>query len=166
MYYHNEMPPWTVRVSRLVFGAVLAACTVGVVPAETAASQCDEDKRCQAMEGFFRRYNGSLVNLSGSFLRAAGQNGLDWRLLPALAIVETGGGKIGGRNNIFGWNSGRTRFPSVDAGISHVAGRLANSPVYAGRTARGILAKYNPARSKYVAKVVAYMQELSPEPVQ
>jgi hypothetical protein len=100
------------------------------------------------------------------FLEKADEHKLDWRLLPAISMVETSGGKHGTPGNVFGWNSGRTRFPSVEAGIAYVARRFAESPIYAGRTALGILQKYNPARKSYPPKVTKYMLEISAEPVE
>ncbi|MFN0103981.1 MAG: hypothetical protein ACKV2U_18095 [Bryobacteraceae bacterium] len=159
------MPPWTDRVNRLVLGAVLTACSAGVVHAEPAASSCAVDKRCHALRDFFLRYNSPLEKLAVVFVRAADDNRLDWRLLPAISMVETTGGNHGTRSNVFGWNSGKTRFASVEAGILFVAERLARSPIYAGRTAMGILRKYNPAREAYPQKVTRFMMELSNDPV-
>ena len=146
-------------------GAVLTACTVGVVQAEPVVSPCDTDNRCHAVRNFFLRYQSPLEKLAHVFVRASDSHKLDWRLLPALAMVETTGGLYGTPNNVFGWNSGRTRFASIEAGILYVASRFAVSPIYAGRTAIEILRRYNPARKAYPPKVTRYMLELSPEPV-
>jgi hypothetical protein len=160
------MPPWTDRVSRLVMGAVLTACSVGVVHAEPAASQCDTDTRCQALRNFFLRYQSPLSKMALVFVQTADAHKLDWRLLPAISMVETSGGKHGTPNNVFGWNSGRTRFKSIEAGILFVAGRFARSPIYAGKTATGIIHKYNPARKTYPPKVTRFMLEMSTAPVE
>jgi hypothetical protein len=165
VYYHIGMPPWTDRVSRLVIGAMLTACTVGVVHAEPANSSCDTDSRCQSLRNFFLKYQSPLEKLAIVFVRAADQYKLDWRLLPAISMVETTGGKHGTPSNVFGWNSGRTRFKNVEAGILYVAGRFAESPIYAGRTALGILHMYNPAKKTYPPKVLNFMRELAPDPV-
>jgi len=106
-----------------------------------------------------------LDKVSFAFLRAADTHGIDWRLLPAIAMVESSGGKYGSPKNIFGWNSGRTRFRSLEAGIAYVAERFARSPIYSGRTAMGILHRYNPAKKTYPPKVTKFMMELSGEPV-
>ena len=110
-------------------GAMLTACAVGVVHADPATPPCENDNRCQAVRNFFLRYESPLEKVAHVFLQAADKHKLDWRLLPALAMVETTGGRHGTRNNIFGWNSGRTRFASVEAGILFVAGRFAVSPI-------------------------------------
>ena len=153
-------------MSRLVLGAVLTACGVGVVQAEPAASPCNADSRCQALRNFFLRYRSPLENLAIVFVRTADEHRLDWRLLPAISMVETSGGKHGTPSNIFGWNSGKTRFASAEVGILFVASRFAQSPIYAGRTALGILRRYNPAREAYPPKVIHFMKELSAERVE
>lgn len=98
--------------------------------------------------------------MAAIFIGKADQYGLDWRLLPSIAMVESSGGKHSRRNNVFGWNSGRTGFRTVAAGIDYVASRFAQSPMYRGRTSRGILAAYNPARQQYPHKVIRYMEML------
>ena len=136
-----------------------------MVQAEPAASSCTSDNRCQALRNFFLRYQSPLGKLAIVFVRTADEHRLDWRLLPAISMVETSGGKHGNSSNIFGWDSGKTRFASVEAGILFVAGRFAQSPIYAGRTALGILSRYNPARTAYPPKVTRFMMELSSERV-
>jgi hypothetical protein len=160
------MSPWTDRVSRLVLGAVLTTCSVGVIHADPATPPCDTDTRCVALRNFFLRYESPLHKLAHIFVGAADEHHIDWRLLPALSMVETGGGKRGTPSNIFGWNSGRTRFATIETGILFVASRFAHSPIYTGRTAIGILQKYNPAKKSYPPKVTRYMQEIAPEPVE
>lgn len=159
------MPPWTDRVSRFTVGVWLAACTVGVVQAQLPEPACDSDSRCQALRSFFLRYESPLARLASVFILAADKTGLDWRLMPAISMVETTGGRFGTPTNVFGWNSGRTRFKTVEAGIQYVAGRFARSPIYAGKSAQGILLLYNPARKTYPPKVLRFMQELSSDPV-
>jgi hypothetical protein len=159
------MSPGTDKVSRLVLGAVLTACTAGWVQADPAATSCNADNRCQALRNFFLRYGSPLDKLAVVFVRTADKHSLDWRLLPAISMVETSGGKHGTPSNVFGWNSGRTRFANVEAGILFVASRFAHSPIYAGRTARGILHRYNPAPKTYPPRVTKFMLEISAEPI-
>jgi hypothetical protein len=160
-----SMSPWTDRVSRLVVGAVLSASFLAGLRAEPAVSSCDADTRCRSLQKFFRSYESPLQRFSLSFIKAADRHGLDWRLLPAISMVESSGGKYYRKNNVFGWNSGRTRFQSIEAGIRYVASRFAQSPLYAGRTSMGILQKYNPAPNDYPPKVAHFMRELSPDPI-
>jgi hypothetical protein len=131
-----------------------------------APIECGQDDRCTKLKSFFKKHGSPLHAKAAAFLEAADQHKLDWRLLPGIAMVETSGGKHGRPKNVFGWNSGRTGFKSVEAGIQYVAGRFERSPIYRGRTALGILKAYNPARRQYPTKVIRFMQQLTPDPVQ
>ena len=151
------MPPWVCRVSRLVMGVALTAGTVGVMNAQT----CEADSRCLALRNFFLRYESPLEKVAQIFVRVADEHRLDWRLLPAISMVETSGGKHGKSNNVFGWNSGKTQFASVEAGILYLGSRFGKSRIYAGRTAMGILQNYNPSRKTYPPKVTRVRLEMS-----
>ena len=117
------------------------------------------------LQSFFKKHGSPLHAKAVAFLEAADEHKLDWRLLPSIAMVETSGGKHGRPNNVFGWNSGLTGFKSVEAGIHYVASRFAISPIYRGRSARGILMEYNPARTNYPPKVIRFMLQLTTDPV-
>jgi hypothetical protein len=100
---------------------------------------------------------------AADLVAAADQNHLDWRLLPSLALVESSGGKVFVNNNVFGWDSCRQKFPSIQAGIHAVAERLANSPYYRGKSLEGKLRAYN-QNPHYVATVKKVMSQLATEP--
>ena len=110
---------------------------------------------------FFLKHNSPVHYLAGEFLEAADKNDLDWRLLPTIAIVESGVGRTQTKNNVFGWDSGRQGFPSVRAGIHTVASRLANSKLYKGKDLNGILRTYN-RRKTYSSTVLALIKTLGP----
>jgi hypothetical protein len=96
------------------------------------------------------------------FLIAADRNGLDWRLLPSLSIVESGGGREARNNNMFGWDNCRVHFQTVKDGIYRVASFLKNSSLYRKKTSVDeILWTYNP-RKEYAKKVRALMARLGP----
>jgi hypothetical protein len=124
----------------------------------------DEDPRLVRLREFFLRYDSPVHRLAGEFLVAADYHGLDWRLLPSISIVESGGGRDYRKNNIFGWDSCKSGFPSITAGIHTVASRLANSNLYRDKTLKGILRTYNPG-SHYPGKVMALMEKLGPEEI-
>jgi hypothetical protein len=96
------------------------------------------------------------------FVLAADQNNLDWRLLPSIAMLESGGGKNCRNNNIFGWQNCERRFPSVQDGIHLVARSLANSRLYRDKSLDELLSTYNPIQD-YRARVKAVMRMLGPE---
>jgi hypothetical protein len=121
-----------------------------------------QDPRLHKLQAFFDRLNCPVISLAEDFLAAADRNGLDWRLLPSISVVESGGGKAFRNNNIFGWDSARQAFPSIRQGIHRVAERLANSSLYKDKDLDGILRTYNP-REEYPLLVKSVMRSISPE---
>lgn len=96
---------------------------------------------------------------SEDFLEASRRYRLDWRLLPAIAMAESGGGSHCRYNNYFGWKSGKAKFRSPAEGIFVVARSLSESPIYRGRPVRAKLEIYNPRR-KYPARIQKYMRKM------
>lgn len=133
-------------------------------PAQELRSGVDaDDSRLQRIRSFFRKRKCPAQKYAAEFVVAADRHRLDWRLLPSLALIESSGGKVFSNNNIFGWDSCRHRFPSVQAGIDTVAERLANSPLYRGKSVDDKLKVYN-ARPHYRVAVKRVMQQLELEP--
>ncbi len=116
----------------------------------------------QRIRSFFRKRKCPAQRYASEFVQAADQYRLDWRLLPSLALIESSGGKVFTNNNIFGWDSCRRRFSSVQAGIQTVAERLANSPLYEGKSVEDKLKVYN-SRPHYSDAVKRVMQQLELE---
>jgi len=128
---------------------------------EAALLAYDDDPRLAALQEFFESFDSPAGELSEHFLAAADRHGLDWRLLPCISIIESGGGKACVNNNILGWNSCRRRFPSAQAGIETVASRLANSNLYKGKDLEEKLQTYNP-HPGYPVRVMTLMRQLRP----
>lgn len=101
-----------------------------------------------------------MLNLAEDFVHAADDNHLDWRLLPSISVIESGGGKAYRNNNVFGWNALQP-FPSIRAGLNTVAFKLGNSPLYRNHDVRGKLHLYNPDET-YATKVMSVMNGISP----
>jgi hypothetical protein len=95
------------------------------------------------------------------FLAEADAHGLDWRLLPSLAMVESGGGRTGRGNNLFGWANGKQTFTSIGEAIHTVASALAHGRSYRGKDVAGKLSAYNQA-TDYPAMVLDIMRQISP----
>jgi hypothetical protein len=148
-------------MKKIILFAGLLAVPAGVSVSQGAArvSVKDHDPRLQRLQQFFAARNCPLQEAAAEFLIAADENGLDWRLLPSLAIIESSGGKDYTNNNVFGWDSCRESFASVVAGIHFVAERLANSKFYKDKGLNDKLRAYNPLPD-YPAKVKAVMNSL------
>ena len=130
-------------------------------PKPVKLSQPALDPRTVRLTNFLTRLHCPVAALASDFIRAADENHLDWRLLPSIAMIESGGGKAYKNNNIFGWNNGDRLFPSVRAGIEEVAYRLGKGPLYRHRNSIGKLRLYNP-NDGYVNMVLHVMNRISP----
>lgn len=117
------------------------------------------DPRVVRIKTFFEKNGCPLSKLASQFVREADANALDWRLLPSITFIESSGGKYYQNNNVFGWNSCRTRFQSVPAGLHLVASTLGNSALYRDKTTDGILRTYNPS-ADYAYRVKSIMQQM------
>jgi len=119
------------------------------------------DPRSARLGRFLAKLHCPVANLANDFVTAADKNKLDWRLLPSISIVESGGGKAARNNNIFGWGNGNLKFPSIKAGLQEVAFRLGRSPLYRNHNSAGKLKVYNPDQ-EYASRVLDVMNRISP----
>jgi hypothetical protein len=151
-------------------GLVLMA---GVLGAVAATGHADHDlsknhMKSDIREAILRRFlieNRSPVEVyAETFILEADAHQLDWRLLPSLAIVESGGGQRNLRNNFFGWDNGAVRFSTATEAIHFVAEALAEARPYKGKDLMGKLAAYNP-NPGYWRLVTAVMERISPLPM-
>jgi hypothetical protein len=120
-----------------------------------------QDPRTVRLHGFLSRLHCPIKDLAEEFIHAADDNNLDWRLLPSISIIESSGGKAYKNNNIMGWENGDRMFPTVRAGIHHVAFRLGNSFIYRDRSTDEKLHLYNPDEA-YPTRVEDVMYKISP----
>ena len=148
--------------SGLVFAGMLSS-PVAVTNADPPdpVSEYRNDPRLESLNKFFQKGDCPAQDFSAEFLRVADQNNLDWRLLPSISIVESGGGREAKNNNLFGWDGGKAIFTSIRAGIHDVAGRLGNSKLYRDKGVDEILRIYNPG-ANYPGVVKSVMRRISP----
>lgn len=135
----------------------------------TAQEEVSREDKALAIDNFFTSYNAPLAGYGMKFVKEAEKNGIDWRLLPAIAMRETTGGKQACKNpkapnNNFGWFSCKKGFSSVDESIEYISmtigGNNKNATHYRNdMTSEQILKKYNPdyivpGYSKQVIKIM------------
>ena len=136
--------------------------SIEIVPAEVFMSKeqldkLNEDKlKAQKIELFFRvnRNNAPLSEYAEKFVEVANKYDLDYRLLPAIATVESSGGKSNFRSyNAWGW--GNKGFTSFEEGIEVVAKGLKTGYIDKGRdTVEEIAPIYCPPNYKNWARSV------------
>ena len=146
------------------FGSVARAAVLGVVACAAVASDSTlpvphEDPRGVRLEAFFKAYGCPAPLHVHEYLRAADSHALDYRLLPAISLVESTCGTFQRLNNRWGWDSAQSGFSSVPAGIEFVTAQLAEGPPYKGKTVKEKLFAYNPYR-QYVRQVERLMHQI------
>lgn len=148
----------------LNYGRIARSVVLGVVACAAVASDStlpvpSSDPRGARLEAFFKTY-GCLAPLHvNDYLQAADSHAIDYRLLPAISLVESTCGAFGRRNNHWGWDSAQSGFPSVQAGIEFISAQLAEGPPYKGKTLKEKLFTYNPY-PQYVRQVERLMRQI------
>ncbi|MEK7175700.1 MAG: hypothetical protein AAB693_02790 [Patescibacteria group bacterium] len=126
--------------------------------------------KAQIIDAYFEARKMPLAGTGLKMVQEAQKNKLDWRLLPAIAIRESTGGKFACKTvkyNPFGWGSCKFGFESNENAIEIIAKNLGgNNPktafYYTGKDTAGILKSYNPPSviPKYVEQVISIMDNI------
>ncbi len=84
------------------------------------------DYRVENLRKFLLKYNSPLAEYAEEFVTYADDNNLDYRLIPAIAGVESTFGKHipNDSYNAYGWSNGEYTFTSWENSISHVSSVL------------------------------------------
>ncbi len=132
------------------------------------------DTRAVRIDEYFAKYDMPLAGQGKHFVEAADKNGIDWTLLPAIATMESTGGKFEAKKfNPFGWSCPKKcthGFNSYAEAIHTVAQHLGGNnertaKYYADKSVEQILAIYNPPTAcaecfKYPSKVMSVMKRI------
>lgn len=159
------MAAWLPLASQRAINMTLRSLTISVLVLAAVSGRADlpqsvqGDERFKRLSYFLSERDSPMTPYAADFIRAADLNGLDWRLLPSLAVVESSAGKYCRNHNAFGWDSGGARFKSLRHGIHVVGNKLAISPAYRGKTTVQKLRTYNSA-PHYAPAVLAVMNQL------
>lgn len=130
----------------------------------------EKEVKAKAIDSYFKERNMPLEGTGMKMVEEAEKHDLDWRLLPAIAIRESTGGKnecIRVPNNAFGWGSCKIGFKTVEESIETVAKNLGgNNPNtarhYDNKTTKQILRAYNPPSviPRYAEQVMSIMDAI------
>jgi hypothetical protein len=126
------------------------------------------DTRAARIDAYFARYNLPLTGSGADFIETADRYNLDWRLLPAIAMRESTGGKFScpyGNKNVFGWASCKVKFSTYESAIDkvgqHLSGNATSTKGYYGnKTTYQKLRKYNSVINNYPKEVLAIMDKI------
>lgn len=126
--------------------------------------------KAAAVNAYFEERDMPLEGMGMKMVVEAEKNNLDWRLVAAIAVRESTGGKfdcIKVNNNPFGWASCKVGFESNEHAIEIVAQNLGgNNPktarYYDNKTTLQILRAYNPPSivPRYAEQVISIMNTI------
>jgi len=150
----NSFSPTFGRTAR---GIVLALTACAAVASDSTLPL--RDPRIMRLEAFFKAYDCPGPLHVQEYLQAADSHALDYRLLPAISLVESTCGAYQRMNNRWGWASTQSGFESVPAGIDYITEQLAENPKYKGKSVKEKLFTYNPF-PQYVRQVERLMRQI------
>lgn len=146
----------------LIFAGVLGIAAAGSQADQDVTKQRKKfDLRETILRKFLRDNHCPDEQYAETFISEADHHGLDWRLLPSLALVESGGGRTAKGNNLFGWANGKMAFSSIGDAIHTVASALSHGKAYRNKDLDAKLATYNHG-TDYRAMVRDIMNQISP----
>lgn len=132
-------------------------------------------EKAKAIDTYFKDRDMPLAGKGMKMVIEAEKNDLDWRLLPAIAVRESTGGKFACKKatySYFGWGSCKISFSSHEEAIETVAHNLGgNNPKtsrhYDEKTTLQILRAYNPPSivPRYAEQVIDIMNTIGKEDI-
>lgn len=152
----------------------IPAALGGTQLADNAAPVVSEEEltrieHAAKIDAFFEEHDMPLAGTGRKMVEVAEANGLDWNLLPAIAVQESTGGIQKCKsvsNSVFGFGSCKISFKSIDASIEIVGAHLggnkpATAKYYKDKDLAGILRSYNSERPTYLKEVVRIMKMIA-----
>ena len=130
----------------------------------------ERKERAAKIDAYFSERSMPLAGYGAEMVAAAEDHDLDWRLLPAIAVRESSGGKHSCDHNPFGWASCKRHFESISEAIAivaqHLGGNHPKTEDYYGGDTREKLYYYNgTVISTYPDEVMAIMDRIGKQEV-
>ena len=106
------------------------------------------DDRAARLDAYFAKRDMPLEGYGAKFIEVADANDMDWRLMPAIGVRESSGGKHLMNNNPFGWGSAKIKFANFDAAIEELGANISGhdkdtARYYKDKTVFQVLWAYN-----------------------
>ena len=174
----SQISPTTPKASQIVFSQKLNIESFSSIALNQAIDPKDLEKeieneraaKAEAIDSYFKSRGMPLAGTGMKMVEEAEKNDIDWRLLPAIAVRESTGGKHACKRatfSAFGWGSCKINFKSHGHAIEIVAKNLGgNNPNterhYADKTVLQILRAYNPPSivPRYAEQVISIMETI------
>jgi hypothetical protein len=118
-----------------------------------------EDQRHAKLETFFLSFGCPVPFHVKEYLGTADTYAIDYRLLPAISVLESTCGIYQRENNRWGWASARMGFSSFRAGLEFIARQLTDGRYYKNKTLEEKVRMYNP-RPQYARQLERLMLKI------
>lgn len=132
--------------------------------------QKEREEKAAKIDNYFAKGDMPLAGYGMKMVIEAEKNDVDWRLIPAIAVRESTGGKFACKSvkfSAFGWGSCKISFKSYDHAIESLAEHLGgNNPrtarYYDNKSVKAVLETYNPPSvvPTYAKEVMALMTKI------
>ncbi|MBN1618367.1 glucosaminidase domain-containing protein [Candidatus Dojkabacteria bacterium] len=128
------------------------------VTSEELIQMRERSAKAERIRNFYARWNSPMAAYAEYIVEIADQYGIDWRLIPAISIVESSGGtKCFKSYNAFGW--GQMSFNNFEESIYTVTRGIAQG--YGTSDPYAIAPKYNPVTpDSWGSKVSSLMAQI------
>lgn len=154
----------TTSITEAVQKATAAQTTISP---EEQKLQEEREVRAAKINAYYAKFDLPLAGHGMTMVLAAEKNGLDWRLLPAIAMRESTGGKFICHNsfNAYGWGSCKIHFDSFEEGTNTVAAHLGGNMertarYYGNKTIEQKLKAYNSVIPAYTKEIFSIMSKI------
>jgi hypothetical protein len=147
---------------RALAALTLAASAYGNVVTENPLVL--RDVRYDRLESFFQSFGCPTPHYVNEYLGAADSYAIDYRLLPAISVLESTCGIYQRLNNRWGWDSARKGFSSFRAGLQYIARQLSEGRFYKNKPLEEKVRMYNPnpQYARQVRKLMLKIDERGP----
>jgi hypothetical protein len=153
-----------------ILAGVPGSATITTEKTNSSISDTTPDVRAQKIDQYFADRDMPLAGYGQKMVEVADKNDIDWRLIPALSVRESTGGKHACKKatfSPFGWGSCKISFKSYDHAIEVLGKNLGgNNPNtshhYSDKDVEGILKTYNPPKvvPQYASQVMKIMDDI------
>ena len=137
-----------------------------ITKVEVSADDLRKEK-AEIIDAYYKERSMPLEGTGMTFVLVAEKYGLDWRLLPAIGVRESSGGKAACSYNAFGWGSCKLHnFHSYEEAIEAVGKNIGGANpktarYYAGKSTKEKLYYYNgTVEPTYPDEVIAIMKKI------
>jgi len=143
-----------------------------LLKAEIDKASAHRQRKADLIDDYFASKNMPLAGYGMKMVEEAEKNDLDYRLLAAISVIESTGGKFackGATHSFLGWGSCKIDFDSNEKSIEIVSWNLGgNNPrttryYQKGMSLEKLLKRYNSVIPTYTKKIFKIMDIIGPE---